>query len=93
MRDIALCEDTRKSYFDPIPESMRQRLHFPGLTTFDDEREALAITFGLSFMSNLIKLEILLGEDWSFRWRRPDSLPCLRELVISEWDLTLLSPR
>ena len=92
MRDTALYEDIRKSYFDPMFEAVRQSLHLPRSTTFDDEREALAITFGLSFMPNLIKLEILLGDGWSFRWCLPDSLPCLRELVISEWALPLVPP-
>ncbi|KAJ4007573.1 hypothetical protein NW752_010238 [Fusarium irregulare] len=87
MRGTKLYEDARKCYLDPMPKLIRRCFCLRMLDTFDDEREALAITFGLSFMPNLTKLEILLGENWIFRWCRPDSLPCLRKLVISERDL------
>lgn len=81
MKDTQLYEDARKSGFNPMPKSLVERLDLPTLTTFD-ERQALLVTSGLSLMPNLVKLEICLGNWWSFRWCRPDSLPCLRELII-----------
>ncbi|RBR12250.1 uncharacterized protein FIESC28_08736 [Fusarium coffeatum] len=90
MEGTALYEDARRCEFNPLPKSLVEQFDLPTLTTFDDEREALFITLGLSFMPNLVKLEIGLGNHWSFRWCRPDSLPCLRELVISEWSPPLI---
>ena len=81
MKGTQLYEDARKSGFNPMPKSLVELLDLPTLTTFDDERQALLVTSGLSLMPNLVKLEICLGNWWSFRWCRPDSLPCLRELI------------
>jgi len=61
MKGTQLYEDARKSGFNPMPKSLVERLDLPTLTTFDDERQALLVTSGLSLMPNLVKLEIFLG--------------------------------
>ncbi|CAG2002983.1 unnamed protein product [Fusarium graminearum] len=84
MSHTHLYQDARICQFNPMPKSIIRRLNLPTLTTFDDERDALFITCALSLMPNLEKLEIGLGDHWSFRWCRPNSLASLRELTITQ---------
>ncbi|EKJ69565.1 hypothetical protein FPSE_10276 [Fusarium pseudograminearum CS3096] len=79
-----LYQDAQTCQFDPMLKSFVRHLNLPTLTTFDDGRDTLFITCALSLIPNLEKLEIGLGNNWSFRWCRPNSLTSLRELTITQ---------